>query len=234
MTTTHPHSRSPGDALTPHARGLHPWPARRHQVHGIIPAHAGFTPSTTGAATGWSDHPRTRGVYFPMPRHKARRRGSSPHTRGLLRGLPASAHDNGIIPAHAGFTILSWIAGGGLRDHPRTRGVYTGIFGVKPPVTGSSPHTRGLHLSSSANPFVGRIIPAHAGFTPPKYWNGYTSEDHPRTRGVYRRALLMTALTVGSSPHTRGLRGAVASILSKRRIIPAHAGFTPSARISMS
>ena len=105
MTTTHPHSRSPGDALTPHARGLHPWPARRHQVHGIIPAHAGFTPSTTGAATGWSDHPRTRGVYSLAAADLLTKMGSSPHARGLQLSGALVVHGERIIPACAGFTV---------------------------------------------------------------------------------------------------------------------------------
>ena len=84
MTTTHPHSRSPGDALTPHARGLHPWPARRHQVHGIIPARAGFTNPGVTLARSYQDHPRTRGVYAAY----------------RAPGVP----EKGIIPARAGFT----------------------------------------------------------------------------------------------------------------------------------
>ena len=87
MTTTHPHSRSPGDALTPHTRGLHPWPARRHQVHGIIPACAGFTHTTS-----------LRSAVAP---------GSSPRVRGLRPGLRLPALRGRIIPARAGFTPRS-------------------------------------------------------------------------------------------------------------------------------
>ena len=149
VTTTHPHSRSPGDALTPHARGLHPWPARRHQVHGIIPAHAGFTPSTTGAATGWSDHPRTRGVYGDALGHQPRTSGSSPHTRGLLVGGSRLADEDGIIPACAGFTCRRTSCVRGTPDHPRMRGVYSFLARWWSTASGSSPHARGLPCKRS-------------------------------------------------------------------------------------
>ena len=170
MTTTHPHSRSPGDALTPHARGLHPWPARRHQVHGIIPAHAGFTPSTTGAATGWSDHPRTRGVYSLAAADLLTKMGSSPHARGLPVGAHRACGGRRIIPACAGFTAF-WRAGGPRRaDHPRMRGVYR-VNGLDDEVDG-------------------RIIPACAGFTLSLVGGEPDSGDHPRMRGVYPHHLV--------------------------------------------
>ena len=109
MTTTHPHSRSPGDALTPHTRGLL-WdsddvtslpledrllgssPHARgllaehvEDVAGsrIIPARAGFTPGDPGRREGAQDHPRTRGVYRAVNRATSCSHGSSPHARGL-------------------------------------------------------------------------------------------------------------------------------------------------------
>ena len=91
----------------------------------------------------------------------------------------------GIIPAHAGFTVMVMVVIFCLPDHPRTRGVYF------------SARTLGLIRSW--------IIPAHAGFTvrvpvpPGGAW------DHPRTRGVYVRVLVTTGFRGGSSPRVRGL-----------------------------
>ena len=52
--------------------------------------------------------------------------------------------------------------------------------------------------------------------------------DHPRTRGVYRRAAPTGPPGGGSSPHTRGLLDPDQSHAWADRIIPAHAGFTAS------
>ena len=54
-----------------------------------------------------------------------------------------------------------------------------------------------------------------------------TRWDHPRTRGVYERCTPAISATSGSSPHTRGLLGALDQQAQGPRIIPAHAGFTP-------
>ena len=55
-----------------------------------------------------------------------------------------------------------------------------------------------------------------------------SGRDHPRTRGVYVKTFIDATRTAGSSPHTRGLLqgGAVQGLAP--RIIPAHAGFTPT------
>ena len=116
------------------------------------------------------------------------------------------AQQEGIIPAHAGFTTpppASFVAS---EDHPRTRGVY--------PFTPS--HSPSPHW----------IIPAHAGFTSRVSSRGSRSPDHPRTRGVYSRSMAFLMTMSGSSPHTRGLRWWTGAPRPCRGIIPAHAGFT--------
>ena len=85
---------------------------------------------------------------------------------------------------------------------------------------------RGLLSAFSPRPTRCRIIPARAGFTrlhPRRPRGGW---DHPRTRGVYRVHPLWAAGSRGSSPHTRGLPGGLPPGGQRRRIIPAHAGFT--------
>ena len=91
---------------------------------------------------------------------------------------------------------------------------------------GSSPHTRGLHISDRNLWFAWGIIPAHAGFTRNLTHRSPGHEDHPRTRGVYRPRGRRVPAAGGSSPHTRGLRPTSSSSPTTRRIIPAHAGFT--------
>ena len=188
-------------------RGVYPIPdvdlVRRQ---GIIPAHAGFT---SGRVT------------LSLPGV-----GSSPHTRGLRAPRGRVHHLGGIIPAHAGFTTQSTRSSPKQRDHPRTRGVYDSSLPAGTFLLGSSPHTRGLHGSSSRPRGVRRIIPAHAGFTEDEAAAGAGVMDHPRTRGVYFSSPWKTLRSRGSSPHTRGLRSRRSSLVFLSGIIPAHAGFT--------
>ena len=113
-----------------------------------------------------------------------------------------------IIPAHAGFT--RWLSG-------TSRGF-----------SGSSPHTRGLRPPSHTHTAGLRIIPAHAGFTALAQDHQILRADHPRTRGVYVMGYMSHPLSVGSSPHTRGLLRDGLLPEDRRGIIPAHAGFTMS------
>ena len=129
---------------SPHTRGLLVPLLPREAGPRIIPAHAGFTSRRTLACPASGDHPRTRGVYMKSTQNHLTLAGSSPHTRGLLCALTPSPMQEGIIPAHAGFTERLRTELRRAQDHPRTRGVYGlpkfggGVLG------GSSPHTRGL------------------------------------------------------------------------------------------
>ena len=50
--------------------------------------------------------------------------------------------------------------------------------------------------------------------------------DHPRIRGEHLVTCISDAKRAGSSPHTRGARGAPSPRRSPTRIIPAYAGST--------
>ena len=90
---------------SPHTRGLQPTVTSVTVTRRIIPAHAGFTVRGDAGGLRHADHPRTRGVYRPLPLAAAHGAGSSPHTRGL-RGTRWGERPAGrIIPAHAGFTL---------------------------------------------------------------------------------------------------------------------------------
>ena len=175
---------------------------------GIIPARAGFTVPAEAESLSERDHPRSRGVY-PLGLIRASYlRGSSPLARGLpglVRG--ERAHD-GIIPARAGFTLISitWVLT--ASDHPRSRGVYMRNQRVLRWVKGSSPLARGLPADEDLHETLRRIIPARAGFT-----------AVPTTSDQWDE---------GSSPLARGLRQKFLRTLGNRGIIPARAGFTQS------
>ena len=117
-------------------------------------------------------------------------------------------------------------AGGSIRDHPRTRGVYAVLARLYRQWAGSSPHTRGLREHEISEEDRGRIIPAHAGFTGSRPGRSRPTSDHPRTRGVYASMRSPKRIAGGSSPHTRGLLRRRLHAVRGIWIIPAHAGFT--------
>ena len=211
----------------PRSRGVYVAPEGIHwQYGGSSPLARGLHHSSQTYRFNFQDHPRSRGVYRPGTAAYSPSAGSSP----LARGLPVTGGDGfewgGIIPARAGFTVCD-VAGLALsEDHPRSRGVYSGLPGNATSTPGSSPLARGLPGERLGQDVARRIIPARAGFTtsgPP----GVTrTPDHPRSRGVYCRRVRVWRTRTGSSPLARGLRndGHLPSFCC--RIIPARAGFT--------
>ena len=172
----------------------------------IIPARAGFTNPARRAAFKTSDHPRSRGVYAVM----------------IFKGAVPS----GIIPARAGFTRRIRGPPGSGRDHPRSRGVYTRTSVAPCVPCGSSPLARGLLGLLPGLGVVVRIIPARAGFTPPRSPSAAPAGDHPRSRGVYGYGPIRGTVDLGSSPLARGLHANRRTEGGRHGIIPARAGFT--------
>ena len=223
---THPHGASTGSS--PLARGLRSWRPFLVFLSGIIPARAGFTDPLPRAARRPSGHPRSRGVYPRGRTAASSSSGSSPLARGLRgRGVPDRLQA-GIIPARAGFTSAQRQSSQHGKDHPRSRGVYTGTVVAEGDGSGSSPLARGLRLhvqnlgedariiparagftsrTATRKPSE-RIIPARAGFTTVNHQRARVRGDHPRSRGVY-------------APHCLGRMHLLG-------IIPARAGFTSS------
>ena len=191
----------------PRSRGVYRGRAPVHPVGaGIIPARAGFTVSSAVTDAPPPDHPRSRGVYPVTSSSTAVRTGSSP----LARGLPRTR-----APATRA-----------CPDHPRSRGVYQGLTGPSGQRVGSSPLARGLRMVADRGPDRPGIIPARAGFTPPRWPCGGPATDHPRSRGVYTSHLAAAVGPSGSSPLARGLRSAPVPGRGQKGIIPARAGFT--------
>ena len=112
------------------------------------------------------------------------------------------------------------------RDHPRSRGVYRRPSRRRQPSVGSSPLARGLLVVGRRESIDRRIIPARAGFTFNPHTMLPSSQDHPRSRGVYLiRSGTVTHL-LGSSPLARGLPLVGGLGGATGGIIPARAGFT--------
>ena len=117
------HPTSAGSS--PLARGLRPHARHGDRLGRIIPARAGFTPSSSAAGCAVGDHPRSRGVYRSADFACWTGLGSSPLARGLPTRRKLRSLAPRIIPARAGFTVLEPRAAGIDGDHPRSRGVYT-------------------------------------------------------------------------------------------------------------
>ena len=152
--------------------------------------------------------------------------GSSPLARGLLRKITPVRVLEGIIPARAGFTCHIQGQLEIVRDHPRSRGVYSVSSSLMVTGQGSSPLARGLRILPHLEGVGVRIIPARAGFTGVKYGTLVSARDHPRSRGVYDMMVVTELQELGSSPLARGLRRVRHVSRAGRRIIPARAGFT--------
>ena len=152
--------------------------------------------------------------------------GSSPLARGLPGVDDLGFKINGIIPARAGFTgvLETQVLDDG--DHPRSRGVYSGVVNFVADTVGSSPLARGLLRRGQFRRRHGRIIPARAGFTPPGRFGGDEPQDHPRSRGVYSQVGSAGHRSSGSSPLARGLPAYSVASGHASGIIPARAGFT--------
>ena len=217
------------EGSSPLARGLRRHPDRRRRRPGIIPARAGFTRSPLSRSLGWRDHPRSRGVYTRRQLSRMDDLGSSPLARGLLQADVLHRVRGRIIPARAGFTGSGRASGSTRWDHPRSRGVYEAQREHIVAAPGSSPLARGLHDDKKHRRFSLRIIPARAGFTSTRAAPRIMRWDHPRSRGVYSICSGATAARNGSSPLARGLRGPVYTPETAAWIIPARAGFTPTA-----
>ena len=132
---------------------------------GLIPAHAGKT--TRRSPPSWTHraHPRSRGENGTWASSSTPASGSSPLTRGKLSAATRRVLDRGLIPAHAGKTLLVVDGHLGRRAHPRSRGENVGKYVDQVRAAGSSPLTRGKLPEGGGRRLEHRLIPAHAGKT---------------------------------------------------------------------
>ena len=198
---------------SPLARGLLTTTHGKREKTGIIPARAGFTPTTSWRSAGRWDHPRSRGVYRENEADRAGLPGSSPLARGLPIAIFEAMAEHGIIPARAGFTLARSASLGTTPDHPRSRGVYNASNGALYDGNGSSPLARGLQKALAERRVERGIIPARAGFTHGVGRSLLPCTDHPRSRGVYSPIISSFARAAGSSPLARGLPLSQCSIM---------------------
>ena len=150
---------------SPLTRGKHVGWLSEDGMGRLIPAHAGKThPTRHQRRTAWA-HPRSRGENGTRSDLAYVTEGSSPLTRGKLRGGRHLDLDTGLIPAHAGKTGDGPGLVGHVEAHPRSRGENQRSMVTKGLAGGSSPLTRGKPASRAAGQRVAGLIPAHAGKT---------------------------------------------------------------------
>ena len=170
----------------------------------LIPAHAGKTHCATLYVIHVWAHPRSRGENGHTQSYDKILTGSSPLTRGKLGELAGRVQAEGLIPAHAGKTLAGPPRRQGREAHPRSRGENRLVYSLIKDDPGSSPLTRGKPrwVGGCRRPM--RLIPAHAGKTPPQRTASRSTAAHPRSRGENGSASLWMYGGAGSSPLTRG------------------------------
>ncbi len=171
-------------------------------------------------------HPRSRGEHVPLVAEGGVQSGSSPLTRGALSPRRATTRAGGLIPAHAGSTLV-----GSFREtvswaHPRSRGEHFHTTITPADLLGSSPLTRGAHVKPARLADTRGLIPAHAGSTIPLPPLSRRCRAHPRSRGEHSSTVTSSSTNAGSSPLTRGARFPLVQLVARRGLIPAHAGST--------
>ena len=192
----------------------------------IIPAHAGQTTTTGACDAATKDHPRACGANAKWLRSCPAPSGSSPRMRGKLADETAVVTASRIIPAHAGQTNTSVFSLACATDHPRACGANVISGRLRHASGGSSPRMRGkLHQVQRAT-YADRIIPAHAGQTPPDSPPVVFHPDHPRACGANAAVRRSFMIPSGSSPRMRGKHRIIVGAKMEPRIIPAHAGQT--------
>ena len=137
----------------------------------------------------------------------------------------------GLIPTHAGKTLIVRQAWEQHKAHPHSRGENAASDAIQFDLEGSSPLTRGKR--SVLTSYVGRVglIPTHAGKTRAKCNSSNPARAHPHSRGENDGGQARGCLYQGSSPLTRGKRGSLARFLDGRGLIPTHAGKTLTERL---
>ena len=176
---------SPRSGSSPRMRGSLFDGSKDIAINGIIPAHAGLTRTSMAVSCCVRDHPRACGAHIINKVNLATFLGSSPRMRGSLASEVLAYSALGIIPAHAGLTLVRHSRTAASRDHPRACGAHYFTFGFPQSFMGSSPRMRG---SLGNLPFSGvdsGIIPAHAGLTRIQTAAAKLTRDHPRACGAH-------------------------------------------------
>ena len=217
----------PNAGSSPRMRGKRPLWRSGTLSTGLIPAHAGKTPSFPGKPLQPRAHPRACGENQRSETTLRVKPGSSPRMRGKRLSVLAHTSTYRLIPAHAGKTCVGCCLGNRFWAHPRACGENYVDEATLLPEPGSSPRMRGKP-PGRAQPCLGpRLIPAHAGKTRLPALPMNDQRAHPRACGENPFTALARSPGCGSSPRMRGKQRDFWTRNTLTGLIPAHAGKTP-------
>ena len=219
----------PGSAytgLSPHGRGIPARIAVSESYFGPIPAWAGDTRPCCARYSLRRAYPRMGGGYCNGSCSCESPRGLSPHGRGIQINDRLCFAPIGPIPAWAGDTRGVRRGRRACRAYPRMGGGYTVRSWATIPVSGLSPHGRGIQDRRDFELVEAGPIPAWAGDT-----EGCAPADgavgaYPRMGGGYIANSSCLMLLEGLSPHGRGILVGVRDQDGEHGPIPAWAGDT--------
>ena len=161
------------------------------------------------------------------------RRGSSPRVRGKRRRWIRGRGAPRLIPARAGKTLHPGGRLPGRAAHPRACGENGGRPGRVQKGRGSSPRVRGKRCHESQRKNRSRLIPARAGKTHVRRLLSGRRWAHPRACGENGNRSRGRSPGKGSSPRVRGKRAVRHSEHHGSGLIPARAGKTMFAALTV-
>ena len=131
--------------------------------YGITPACAGKSDHKCCGCGRGRDHPRMRGEKGITAVSVDEDKGSPPHARGKVYIWKIDQTGEGITPACAGKSPVSFRERQHFRDHPRMRGEKCLASSIVIVSKGSPPHARGKVPTKVGGGVCARITPACAG-----------------------------------------------------------------------
>ena len=147
--------------------------------------------------------------------------------RGTKSITHGSSTDPRITPACAGNRPFMYVAGYGMKDHPRVCGEQFGRHIPASRQRGSPPRVRGTAILYQFHRLFQGITPACAGNSKIKlHWWTFL-EDHPRVCGEQSPSGCKLCTFLGSPPRVRGTVLCLLQTESPCRITPACAGNSP-------
>ena len=152
--------------------------------------------------------------------------GSPPQARGILYSDEGDGADERLTPAGAGNTFGKNFRADRKEAHPRRRGEYPGSGGCSRRDKGSPPQARGIPMSYLQSQAIRGLTPAGAGNTKCSHNSMGYNWAHPRRRGEYYNAVMLSFSVRGSPPQARGIPDCSRSLLGVTWLTPAGAGNT--------
>ena len=158
--------------------------------------------------------------------------GSPPRVRGKVSYSSGIMGVDRITPACAGKSLISFVGGGLIRDHPRVCGEKSAPAYVNVVNEGSPPRVRGKVSNKDVMVAEGRITPACAGKRSRFIVSTGKVRDHPRVCGEKSKREVISGVKRGSPPRVRGKVTSGRYSFSGSRITPACAGKSLAVNIS--